>query len=319
MGSSRKAGIFGIAGVVVLLICAVIGAAAYEGGPFSPANRFLTELGYYERGYFVMSPAFIFNIGMIISGLLLCVFAVMHGIRKDTPLDTASGFFGIVAGILISLQGVITLNYSKTHLLLSGVFFAAVFLMCLFTVIAQVRYSDSSITALVFAFIAGAAGAFSSVLIFTGGLNKIFQAGAAYEQRADVLPGAIIQWAVYVMLLLLYLVQSTSTLAGEYEPEDDSEDDYGLTDYKPRDNSMPKTDLRRAQFKEAEEPIEEPEPEDSGLEDDYEPEYDYRPEADHTPEYDYKPDIDYTPQDYMPEPKRTRGRKRWGTGRDIEL
>ncbi len=312
MGSSRKAGIFGVAGVVVLLICAVIGAAAYEGGPFSPANRFLTELGYYEHGYFVLSPAFIFNIGMVLSGLLLCIFAVMHGIRKNTPLDTVAGFFGIMAGILISVQGLVTLNYSKTHLFISGVLFAAVFFMCLFTVIAQVRYSDSSITVLVFAFFAGAAGAFSSVYIFAGGLNKTLQTGAAYAQRADVLPSAILQWGVYVMLLLLFLVQSTSMLAGEGEPEDDFEDDYELADYKPGGSPIHEAINKPAEF----EPIAD--------EDEFELEAtehadNYGLETNYKPADDYKPEADYTPEDYKPEAKRHYGRKRWGSGRDIEL
>jgi hypothetical membrane protein len=320
MRTRRKAGIIGIAGVVMLLICAVISAAAYEDGPFSPANRFITELGYYNHGYFVLSPAFIFNMGMILSGLLLCIFSVMYGIRRGTPPDTAAGFFGVTTGILLSAQGLVTLNYSKYHLLISGAFFASVFLMCLFNVISQVRYSDSSITALIFSFLAGAASVLSSVYIFIGGLNTTFQAGAAYADRADIMPCAIMQWGVYVMLLLLFLVQSTSILAGAEEAEDDVEDDYSLAGYEPKANYMPKADYRRpVEFEPEAGELETDEPEAN-----YESTEHYRSEADYTPADDYGPEADYTPtEDDGPEeqrmPSQPRGHKLWGSGRDIEL
>lgn len=236
MGAGRKAGIIGVAGIVILLICAVISAAMYENGAFTPENRFITELGYYVRGYFAASPALIFNAGMIVSGLLLCIFAVMYGIRKNTPLDTAASFFCIVTGILLAAQGLVTLNYAKYHLFIEGAFFAAVFLMCLFTVISQVRSANSSIAALIFAFLAGAASALSSIYIFIGGLNKTFITGASYADRAAVMPCAIVQWGVYVMFLLLLLVQSSSMLADAGEPEDEFESD---DEYEPEDGFKP--------------------------------------------------------------------------------
>lgn len=232
MGAKRRAGLFGIVGIIVFLICAVISAAAFEDGAFSPINRFISELGVYIHGYFIMSPALIYNIGLIIAGILFCVFAVMHGIQKRTALDVAAGFFGILAGVLIAAQGLITLNYTAYHLMILAAFFASVFLMCVFTVIAQVRSREgSSLAVLIIAFIAGAAAAISSVYILTGGLDKTFGAGASPVARPDIMPCAILQWGVYALLLLLFFVQSASMFTGDYEDEEYEDDEYEEDEY----------------------------------------------------------------------------------------
>lgn len=223
MNSGRKAGIFGIAAIAVLLICAVISAVSFEDDAFDFANRFFSELGLYYHGYFVASPALVFNIGMLISGLALVVFAVLQGIQRATSVDAAAGFFGILSGVSLAAQGVVTLNYSTYHILISGVFFASVFIMCLFTVIAEIRSARFSIAVLIPAFLAGAAAALSAVYIFTGGLDKTFGAGVTYASRAAILPCALLQWGVYAMLILLLLIQSGKLLSGRYEEQDEFE------------------------------------------------------------------------------------------------
>jgi hypothetical membrane protein len=220
MNARRTAGITGIAGVLVLLICAAVSAVTFEDGAFSPANRFISELGLYYHGYFTVSPALLFNTGMVASGLLLCVFAVSRGIYRDMPLDTAAGFFGILTGVSLIAQGLVTLNYMEYHLIISAIFFASVFLMCVFTVISQIRLRGSSLAVLIIAFLAGAAGALCSVYILSGGLEGRLGAGASYAQRADVMPCAILQWAVYALLVLLFLVEAVILLASRREAED---------------------------------------------------------------------------------------------------
>jgi hypothetical membrane protein len=220
MNSGRKAGIFGIGGIAVLLICAVISAVSFEDGAFDFANRFISELGLYYHGYFVASPALVFNIGLIISGLALVAFAVLQGIQRATAVDAAAGFFGILSGVSLAAQGVVTLNYSTYHILISGAFFASVFIMCLLTVIAQIRSQRYSIAVLIPSFLAGAAAALSAVYIFTGGLDKTFGAGVSYASRAAVMPCAILQWGVYVMFALTIIIESGMLLSGSYEQEE---------------------------------------------------------------------------------------------------
>jgi hypothetical protein len=160
---------------------------------------------------------------MALSGLALVIFSVLQGIQRATGPDSAAGFFGILAGVSLAAQGVITINYSKYHLLISAVFFASVFLMCLFTVIAEIRSARFSIAVLIPAFLAGAAAALSSVYILMGGLDKTFGTGASYATRADVMPCALLQWGVYVMFALTVVIQSGKLLSGGFDAEDEFE------------------------------------------------------------------------------------------------
>ena len=105
---------FGLAGCLVILLGALLTALAYRGRKgerFSPLNHFISELG--EGG--VSDLAHVFNLGLILGGLLLIPFLAHLGLR----LNSIPGWLGCLAGFWTAFSavavGLLPMNDLKPH------------------------------------------------------------------------------------------------------------------------------------------------------------------------------------------------------------
>lgn len=207
MNKSKLAfGIIGTAGIVIFIAAAIFAITAFEHGDYSPLNGFVGELGVYTDGYLSSSTALVFNIGLAISGLLVCSFMVGFGIQKSHPLYTAASFFGILTGILIVALSIYSLNFTKFHYIANIALFASVFVTGVLYVIATIitdRARPASIVSVAVAFIAAGLSAAFVYFMATGGMAQVFKNDAGQIPRASVMPFALIEWLAVALLFVL--------------------------------------------------------------------------------------------------------------------
>lgn len=118
----------GIAGCVLLCLCVLVAALGYRGKRqerYSLFNHFISELG--ERG--VSARAWVFNAGMILSGLLMLPFVLGLG----ALLPGIWGFLGTVAGVVTAFSsmavGLFPMNRITAHVRAAMSFFRAGLIM----------------------------------------------------------------------------------------------------------------------------------------------------------------------------------------------
>lgn len=206
----------GISGIVILLAVIIYSIASFEKGAFSPLGCFVAELGFYTSGYMSISNALIFNIGFIITGLIICAFFVIYGIQKNTPLNTAVSFLGVVSGVLIAAQGVFSLNFSQFHYIVSSAFFASVFVMCALFITDSMRSTNlksSSLANIIVAFFAGVTSAVFSGYVIAGGMEKVFVEDSSVG-RLSVVPFAIVEWIAFGLILAFFTMLAVQMLLG---------------------------------------------------------------------------------------------------------
>lgn len=209
----QRPGIFGLASAAIFVVATVISALAFEGGAYSPLNCYVTELGAYTGGYMAASPALVFNIGCILSGLLLAAFMLLCGVHNGGALHTAAGFFGVACGVLLAAQGVITLNYPSFHIMLSSAFFVSALLMCSLVAAANFK-SGGRWPVRLLAPLTAAATAVCAFYVITGGVSRVLAEDLS-AARILFMPFAAVQWAAYVLLLALIVLLSAKTMAKE--------------------------------------------------------------------------------------------------------
>lgn len=99
----------------LLFFLAVLAAAAVyrgrENETFSPLNHFISELG--ERG--ISRYASVFNIGLIIGGLMLALLMARLGPILRDWLGVLAASVGVYSGISCALVGVFPMNNLKRH------------------------------------------------------------------------------------------------------------------------------------------------------------------------------------------------------------
>ncbi len=189
----------GAFGVFAFIVLGVIAVLMHES--FSVLNSFVGELGKYPSGYLGFSPAFLFNIGLAIAGLTTAVFFVWYGLDKQSILETAFSFFGILTGTLIAAQGVFTLNNVSAHYIFTTLLFASAFITgALYVVVSLLPGSlgKASLAGMLTAFAAAAAGAVFAVFVQIGNMPYIL--GVPFATRIKVIPFAIVEWAALLLL-----------------------------------------------------------------------------------------------------------------------
>ena len=203
MNRSRQVfGVLGIVSAAVILISVIFSIVNFEDGVYSPAHCFVTELGLYTGGYFTASSALIFNIGIIISGLLLCAFMFYTGLQKNTVLNMAFSFIGMLTGVLIAALGIFTLNYTQYHYVVTIAFGISVFVLCVLYIIDEMLSQERSklgLAKVIVAFISGITSALFAGYMLSGGMAQIF-AQDAEAARQSVMPFALIHWAAFLLI-----------------------------------------------------------------------------------------------------------------------
>ncbi|MDD5016828.1 MAG: hypothetical protein PHO15_01860 [Eubacteriales bacterium] len=215
-------GILGIGGVGIFLIAVIISIIGFEDGVYSPAHCFVSELGLYTGGYFALSSALAFNLGLIVSGFIICAFMFFYGLQQDTLLNAALSFTGILSGVLIAAQGIYTLNYAQYHYIVTTAYFISIFVICALYIVAEMLgggQKKSGLAALIVAFLSGITSAVFAGYMLSGGMAKVF-AEDAEAARLNVMRFAVIEWASYLLTFALIAMLAISMLRDKKSTKD---------------------------------------------------------------------------------------------------
>ncbi len=220
MKQKRIAGALGLAGAVIFAAAAVTSIPMFERGAYSPFNCFVSELGAYTGASITFSSALVFNIGLMLSGVLFGVFMVMSGLRGETVLDTALSFFGVLTGILMAAQGLISLNFYTYHYFIASAFFVSLFIMCALYIVSNMvlRNRWSKPVPTIAAFLAGAAAALSAGYMITGGLTQVFEQDASGIGRLSFIPFAAVGWAAFT-LFVVFIAAVSAGMPAKKKPD----------------------------------------------------------------------------------------------------
>ncbi|MBN2388525.1 MAG: DUF998 domain-containing protein [Anaerolineales bacterium] len=105
--------------VVVAIACAALQYRGKRGERYSLLNHFISELG--EVG--VSTGARLFNLGLVLGGLLLLPFIVGLGIVLNTWLAWLGVVVGVVTALGVSAVGVFPMNNLDPHIKAAMTFF----------------------------------------------------------------------------------------------------------------------------------------------------------------------------------------------------
>ena len=214
----------GAFGVFAFIVLGVIAVLMHES--FSVLNSFVGELGKYPSGYLGFSPAFLFNIGLAFSGLTTAAFFVWYGLDKQSILETALSFFGILTGALIAAQGVFTLNNVSAHYIFTTILFASAFITGALYVVTSLlpgSFGKASLAAILTAFAAAASGAVFAVFVQIG--NMPYLLGVPFAVRINVIPFAIVEWAALLLLFAFVAMLSVKMILSALQEEGPAEKD----------------------------------------------------------------------------------------------
>jgi len=123
--------IFGFAGTGLVILAVFYPALIYRGKRgerFSPLNHFISELG--EVG--VSPAAWVFNIGLLLGGLILLPYIVGLGIALGGILGWLGTAAGIVAVLGVAAVGIFPMNNLKPHAIAAMTYFRAGLVMVFF-------------------------------------------------------------------------------------------------------------------------------------------------------------------------------------------
>lgn len=128
--------LLGMVGIAVLLIS--INVAISQAPWFNWVNNALSDLGNLNRG-----NAAIFNVGLLSSGFLIALYALI-GMRKHAP---KSAYLLALTGFSMQLTGLLCENYGRIHYLVSILLFVSLLFSSL-AYFAEKRYYPALIAIL---------------------------------------------------------------------------------------------------------------------------------------------------------------------------
>lgn len=134
---------FGLIGVVIGLIGVIVPSLVYrgtKGEKYSFLNHYISELG--ETG--VSKLAWLFNLGMILSGICIIVASLSLGLVLPGFWAKAGLVLGVASGAALSLVGVFPMNKMQRHFKAAVAFFRGGLLMVLFFSLAIVLQSGEN-------------------------------------------------------------------------------------------------------------------------------------------------------------------------------
>lgn len=208
-GFVRLSPVLGIAGSILIAAVVVIVALLYSGAHgerYSLLNHFISELG--QVG--VSRGAWLFNAGLIVSGILFIPFIIGLGMRIRGVWAFLGMAAGICAGIFCAGVGVFPMNRQASHVFVAMWFFRFGLLTTLLFAVAILSAPRETArvgrSASAFSFIAVAAYAgFLAVasVPHAGGGNPLDP--SSYAHRPHVWLLAVLEWAVFFATILWFL------------------------------------------------------------------------------------------------------------------
>jgi hypothetical membrane protein len=201
----------GFAGVSFIALGMLLPALAYTGRvgePYSLANHFISELGEVAHS----ELAWVFNLGLIIGGLLLTVFMLGTAVQMQHWLGWVFGAAGVVSGLAGTGVGFFPMDNLGPHLTVAMAFFnlgmAAAVLFTFFVLTAGRRRFPAWL-----ALPGLLAGASFFTLLY--GMEPLLPEGAPIEaviplleNRPAVWPLAVVEWVVGISVLVWVAVVS---------------------------------------------------------------------------------------------------------------
>ncbi len=214
--SSKAMGLLCLCGAVLFFAGVIMAIALFDRGAYSPASGFVTELGQYKNGYFTVSSALYFNVGIVIFGLTFGLFMVWRGSRGETTLHAATGLTGAFAGVLMAAQGIFTLNFPQYHYIVAAVFYFAAALFCVLQIALWLKGGRSErfgLALLIIFFVAGALCLVSGVITATGGFVQVIKEDISGAGRLLFVPAAALGWLAVGSVWIAGILISVSAMA----------------------------------------------------------------------------------------------------------
>ena len=200
----------GQAGVLILLLSALIPAAFYigrENETYSFLNHFISELG--EIG---VSPlAHIFNGGLILGGICISSFMLGMAIHIGGSWGLILGAIGLVTGISATLVGVFPMNQLEIHTTIANTFFYGGLLAALGYTLYVIFSSDPRLPKIT-AITGGATMiAFAAFVWFLPApLEDVQSISEILKNRPEIWTLPILEWVVF--LCVMGWIGSTASL-----------------------------------------------------------------------------------------------------------
>lgn len=199
--------VLGISGTLFAILGSLISAVAYrgkQGQRYSPLNHFISELG--EIG--VSRLAWVFNLGLILSGICLLPACIVLGLILPGFWAKLGLLAGVITAIGLSLVGVFPMNNLKPHGQAAVTFFRAGLMMVLaFTV--AIAFQPKSVQ--IMPPLVGLVGlpailAFSSFLIMMQKESKKTQdpLQPSEIERPRVWAMPLVEWLIFLTIILWF-------------------------------------------------------------------------------------------------------------------
>jgi hypothetical membrane protein len=186
--------IWGIAGTITglcFILGAQIGYVGTEGEPFSIFNHYVSELG--ELG--VSHLAWMFNLGMILSGLLFIPFMIGLGLYLKSILGKVAGAVGVFSSISIFFVGIYPMNFAMEHAISALSFFFSGMIMTALWAIATVLQKEAEIPKIF------ALGGVINVAVFALFLYGPWEGYGSWSTRPEFSMVTTLEWGIYFAII----------------------------------------------------------------------------------------------------------------------
>lgn len=200
--------LWGIAGSIIGLLFILGSQIPYtgsEGEPFSMFNHFVSELG--EIG--VSEFALLFNIGMILAGIIFIPFMIGLGLHMDNIISKIAGAVGVFSAASISLVGVYPMNYLEAHTLWAMSFFLSGMVMVVLWTIAILIQKDVKIPK------EFSMGGLINFVIFFLFLYGPWESFSDLTTRPDIWMVPTLEWGIYFAIIGYLLVMAVYVWRGQ--------------------------------------------------------------------------------------------------------
>ncbi len=167
-----------------------------EGEPYSMFNHAVSELG--ELG--VSELAWMFNIGMVLAGILFIPFMIGFGLYIDNIISKITAVVGVYSAASIVLVGIYPMNYLYEHSIAAISFFLSGMVMTLLWAIAILVQKEVRVNK------ALSLGGFINMTIFALFLYGPWEGGSG--PRPEFSMRLTLEWAIYWAIVGYLLILS---------------------------------------------------------------------------------------------------------------
>lgn len=208
---------FGVAGSVIIIVAVIITAITFrssQGEPYSMLNRFISELGWVGTS----QNAWLFNTGMIVTGIFFIPFCLGLGFRIPNILAKIGMVAGIASAIFCSLVGIFPMNHLQPHSFVAMWFFRSGLATVLLFGVAILVQRKGNIRlpkiASIFSLLAAIAyGTFLVLATIRGAGNVSFTTLSSLDAPPPFRLLAVVEWCVFFTTILWFL--GTALLSGK--------------------------------------------------------------------------------------------------------